>query len=139
MAKGGYVRITAIKSIEQVAGNYGQQMKITVKDESDKFVSGWIPLERYNADDWQVGKSVDVTVEQKYYTAKDGSQKQVWNFKLPSKKQAIQPPAKSNEEVMNALREIFKVLKKIEGAVIKVSEQEQLLNEVFPPEDDIFP
>lgn len=139
MVKGGYVRITAIKSIEQVTGNYGPQMKITVKDESDKFVSGWIPLDRYNAADWQVGKTVDVVVEQKSYTAKDGTAKTAWNFKLPSKKAQAPVTSSSNEEVMNALREIYKVLKKIEGAVIKVSEQEQMLNEVFPPEDDIFP
>lgn len=110
MVKGGYVRITEVKSITQVDGNYGPQMKITVKDESGKFVSGWIPLSKYNQADWQIGKTVDATVSQngKY-----------WNFKLNKKSEPQTSQVSSESDVLAGLREIYKLLKEIRDMLRK--------------------
>ena len=93
--------ISQIVKIEDTEGKYGPQKRITFKDENGRTISGWVPLKDFDQSVWTVGSSPDLEISQngKY-----------WNFKLPKKKEVPQ----SNEEVMKALREIYKKLTLIE-------------------------
>lgn len=122
------VRLNALK-IEDTQGNYGPQKKIRFKqimDEGDRWVSGWVPENKFNANDWQEGKEVDIIITQKG---------DFWNFSLPNKTTAAVAAieAKSSaqhEEIMKALREIFKKLNTMSGVV------ESITAPLTKPEDD---
>lgn len=103
--------ISQIVKIEDSEGKFGPQKRVVFKDENDRTISGWVPLKDFDAKVWAVGQSPDIEVYQK---------DKYWNFKLPKKNG--QPQTAQSEDVMKALREIYKKLNDL-GA-----QQEKILN-----------
>lgn len=101
------VKLAEVK-ITDTTGQYGPQKKISVRESlenGDRWLSGWIPADKFDPAVWVAGKVLELDV----FKSKDGK---YWNFKLVSGK------ARENhtlhEEVMGALRLIFKKLTEIE-------------------------
>lgn len=101
--------ISFVEKVEDKQGQYGPQKYIIFKDGDGKKISGWIPADRYKADDWQTGKNLDLVITQ------NGK---FWNFKLPTKQDKVAAKvAESNDAVLNALRKIWAKLSEIERKV----------------------
>jgi len=114
------MRITQVVKIEDVDGQFGPQKKITVNDELGKMVSGWVPVQKFNAAEWVIGGTPDVDVTQngKY-----------WNFKLKSKK----APTGDNDRVLNGLVELFKMVKKLQSDLDEI--KAKIIPEQLPGQD----
>ena len=112
------VRLNALK-IEDTEGQYGPQKKVNFKQilpEGERWVSGWIPSNKFNESDWQNGKEIDLTITQKG---------KFWNCSIPNKTslaiEAVEAKSSAqHDEIMNALREIFKKLNAMSGVVESV-------------------
>lgn len=104
------VKIGSIVSIEDAPGNQGPQKRIVFKDESRKFISGWIPIQQFKASDWVDGNTVDVEI---YKSGK------YTNFKMPSQSSAGTPTASAAPaaEVMAALKEIYREVRELRRLV----------------------
>lgn len=94
------ITIKEIISIEDAEGRYGPQKLIKFRDPSGKIISGWVGADKFKESEWQPGKILDLEVFQ------NGD---YWNFKLPKKAD------KEKDEIMKALREIYKKLQDIEA------------------------
>ncbi len=102
------VKIAEIKTIEDTEGKYGPQKRIVFREAmegGDRTVSGWVPLKSFNSDEWKEGSSLELEISQngKY-----------WNFKLPTKQDQVK------NEVMDALRELYKKLNQLEDQMKEV-------------------
>lgn len=103
------VKIASVEKIEDLQGKFGPQKKVSIKEAcegGDRWLSGFIPVKDFVADDWKAGKVLELEVWEKEYNGK-----MYWNFKVPGKTE------KKQEEVMVALREIYKKMSHIESLI----------------------
>lgn len=106
------VKIASIEKIESVTGKYGPQKKVSIKEAcegGDRWLSGFLSEKEFNPDDWKAGKVLELDVWEKEHNGKH-----YWNFKIPGKNE------KKQEEVMVALRAIYKKIAELEVLVKKM-------------------
>lgn len=127
------VKIAEVKSITDEDGKFGPQKKIVIREtleNGDRWLSGWVPAPQFDSTAWMAGKVLELDV----FKSKDGK---YWNFKLVSGK------ARENhtlhEEVMGALRMIFKKIGELEKKIDDLNKSdtyeapfEEGLEQTFP-------
>lgn len=97
------------------------QKKVNFKqimDEGDRWVSGWVSLSKFNPEDWQEGKEIDLVITQKG---------KYWNCSLPTKETAaiaaVEEKNNANhEKVMEALRVLYAKSLEIDAKLEKLTE-----------------
>ena len=102
-------RINQILKIEDTEGQYGPQKRIMFKDDQGRSISGWVPLDRYNPQEWKEGFLLELDVAQngKYL-----------NFKLPTAKaKEVQVQQVEAQGQTESLRHIYKVLVEIRDSL----------------------
>lgn len=102
------VKIAEVKSIQDQTGKSGPQKRIVIREALEngyRTISGWVALKDFDPSVWVSGKCLELDV----FKSKDGK---FWNFKTVSGK--ARENHEHHEEVMGALRLIFKKLNQIE-------------------------
>lgn len=97
------VKIAEVGKIEDKEGKFGPQKWVKIRESlegGDRWLTGYIDLNKFTHGDWVPGKVHELEVWQK---------EKYWNFKFPTQKN------KESDEVMKALREIYKKLNEIEA------------------------
>lgn len=127
------ITITAIKGIEDTVGTYGPQKRIQFKDQNERWLSGWVPENKFDSTAWVVGKTIELDVEQKG---------RFWNFKVVGKKAQesqvqAQHTADEHKAVMEALRMVYSKLNGIEAMLEKVLDPQAFKLAPEPQELDI--
>lgn len=99
------IRIKNIKTIEDCDGRYGPQKKICFTDYSDRYISGWIPANKFEETHWIEECEIELEIIQngKYL-----------NFKLP-KEEKDAGAKKPAPDVWAAINSIKKRLDALEN------------------------
>ncbi len=120
------ITIKEIKSVKDEEGKYGPQKKIWFEDVEGRSISGWVAERLYNASEWHDGATIPMVITQNgQYT----------NFKIPSRAGG---GGQSNQDVMEAMRKIYKRIEDLEKHIDSLFEHRPATNEppVFSDSDD---